>query len=74
MAEKRYTPAQIAKFKRAATALAELGREGCIIYLAEDVLNLLSGDSHDDSGGRSRPRQDRIVAQVHIPRSGGGDW
>jgi hypothetical protein len=74
MAERTYTPAEIAKFKRAAKALAELGRAGGYLYLANDTLHLMSGPSHDGSGWNSSARQDRVVASVTIPRMGGGDW
>lgn len=76
VAEKVYTKAQIAKFTRAAKALAELGQEGCIMYLANDSLHLLSGESHEKAPGigKERERLDRVVASVRIPGSGGGDW
>lgn len=72
----------IARFKRAAEALAQVAqdvRQECpeaTIYLASDTLCLLSGSSHDDAGGYglAKARPERVVAQVFIPFSGGGDW
>lgn len=64
------TAAQIRAFERAAKALAELGRAGLRIYLAEDSLHLMAGPSHD----KDRPCQHNVRASVTIPRSGGGDW
>ncbi|MGM4997791.1 hypothetical protein AB8A05_03935 [Tardiphaga sp. 538_B7_N1_4] len=65
------TPAQIAKFRRAAKSLAELGRAGLFIYLANDTFNLMTGPSHDE---RQNARADRVRAYVTVPRAGGGDW
>lgn len=64
------TDAQVRTFERAAKALADLGRAGLRIYLADDSLHLLAGPSHDNSGAC----QHHIRASVTIPRSGGGDW
>lgn len=65
------TDAERARFLRAATTLARLGRKGCWMYLAEDSLHLMSGPSHD---GKQVPKQDRVRETVRIPRAGGGDW
>jgi len=71
--EREPTPAEIAKFRKAAKALAELGKAGLYIYLAEDNLHLMTGPSHDP-GGKNSMRQDRIRATARIPLAGGGDW
>ena len=71
--EREPTAREIAAFRRAAYALAELGEAGLSIYLANSTLNLMSGPSHE-SDTQGRARQDRVRAHVHIPRSGGGDW
>jgi hypothetical protein len=65
------TPQEIAKFKRATKALAELGNEGFHLYLANDSMNLMVGPSHDDAG---HSQQNLIRAYAQIPNSGGGDW
>ena len=65
------TEAEIRKFRRAAKALAELGREGFHIYLEEDHLNLMVGPSHDDGGS---PNKHHAREMVTVPLSGGGGW
>lgn len=67
------TPQEIAKFKRACKALDELGREGFGLYLAEDTMHLMIGDSH--SADRNlKAQQQNSVEQAHICGAGGGDW
>lgn len=65
------TPQDVAKFKRAAKALAALGKRGIFLYLANDTLHLMKGPSHDEN---FRPLQSNVVESVNIPNSGGGDW
>lgn len=65
------TPAQIAKFRRAAKSLADLGKAGLHIYLANDTFNLMTGPSHDE---KQVARPERVRAYVVVPRAGGGDW
>lgn len=72
MAKIRYTKAQKERFLKAANELAALAREGAVIYLANDTLCLLSGNSHE--GRDLIPMYDRIVENVTVPGSGGGDW
>ena len=67
----------IKTFRNIAKKLAAFSRDisdrypGAQLYLEEDTLHLLSGDSHDDNG---RARQDRIIESVWIPKAGGGAW
>lgn len=68
------TKAERRKFLKAAKALADLGTAGFYIYLAEDSLNLMIGESHDQVGARLMAHQDRVRESVYIPLSGGGDW
>lgn len=71
--EREPTEAEISQFRRAARALDKLGRAGLYVYLANDTLNLMTGPSHDgDMNGSAR--QERIRAEEHVTRSGGGDW
>jgi hypothetical protein len=42
-------------------------------YLAEDTLNILSGESHEGKFGLIK-RQDRIMIGECLVHSGGGDW
>lgn len=65
------TKQEIAKFKRAAKALAELGDSRLHIYLEDDTLNLMAGESHDNRG---QSNMDGVRASVRIPYSGGGGW
>ena len=65
------TLVEIAKFRRAARALADLGRSGLYLYLANDTLNLMAGPSHEGSG---IAHPERVRFSVTIPRAGGGDW
>ena len=61
----------VMEFMRACNMLRNVTEAGYQLYLANNTLHLMSGDSHDGSG---RPRQDRIVESFLIPGSGGGDW
>jgi cation transport regulator ChaC len=65
------TPQDIVKFKRAASVLAALGKRGIHLYLANDVLHLMKGPTHDEN---FRPLQNNVVQSVTIPNAGGGDW
>jgi len=65
------TPQEIASFKKAAGALAKLGKKGFWIYLAMDTLHLLVEPSHDIRGVQ---HQENVRASVTIPQAGGGDW
>lgn len=65
------TPAERRAFLKAARMLAELGRAGLHIYLANDSLNLMAGPSHE---GLGIPQPDRVRETVTIPMAGGGDW
>lgn len=65
------TDAERTSFRKAARALAKLGKAGLYIYLEDDTLNLMTGPSH--SGGGS-PHQERVRESVHVPRGGGGGW
>ena len=42
-------------------------------YLAEDTLNILSGESHEGQYCEIL-RQDRVMIGARLARSGGGDW
>ena len=42
-------------------------------YLAEDSLNILSGESHDGRNSEVK-RQDRVMVYERSLHSGGGDW
>ena len=42
-------------------------------YLAEDSLNILSGESHDGRNSEIK-RQDRVMVYERLLHSGGGDW
>lgn len=42
------------------------------LYLANDNLHLMSGDSH--SGVRADPHQERSMESRKLHHSGGGDW
>lgn len=45
------------------------------LYLQEDTMHLLNGQSHDSTGnGNCEARQDRSVVSIHIPGAGGGAW
>lgn len=79
----RLAPALERKFRRAVQNLNEVltavrkDVPDANYYLAMEDLNLLSGASHDRSGGSARhdvPRQDRIMASATLWHSGGGDW
>lgn len=71
--EREPTQAEIAQFRRAARALDKLGRAGLYVYLANNTLSLMTGPSHGgDMSGAAR--QERIRAEEHVTRSGGGDW
>lgn len=77
MVEVTYTDAQVAKFRRVARALVRFAEEAdAIIYIDAGNINLMSGDSHDVTGGGERARQDRVVESVSMARSriGAGDW
>ena len=65
------TPAEVKKFQRAAKALAELGRAGLYLYLANNTLNLMAGPSHEGFG---TPHRERVRGSVTIPMADGGDW
>lgn len=67
----RNLESQKRKFGRACKALYELAQDGFYIYLGEDTLYLMNGESHDLDG---KARQDRILTSYRIPRAGGGDW
>jgi hypothetical protein len=41
------------------------------LYLSNDIMNLMCGESHDDN---ERPLHDNVVSSVHIPTLNGGDW
>lgn len=40
-------------------------------YLADDVLNLMSGVTHDDY---ERPCRENVVTYIHMSGFDGGDW
>jgi hypothetical protein len=65
------TPQEIAKFKRACKALDELGRAGFSLYLANDSMHLMVGESHNERGNM---QQEHTRATEHITGAGGGDW
>jgi hypothetical protein len=45
--------------------------EDAQLYLANETLNLMCGESHDMNG---RPLQENVVADVIILGLSGGDW
>lgn len=65
------TPQEVARFKRACKALDELGKAGFYLYLANDTMNLMTDNPHDDNG---MPNRDAVAAEYAIRGAGGGDW
>ena len=80
------TSKQRGKIKRAVKALNDVRREldnengDCNVqwYLENSGnLNLMSGDSHDETSGSGygdTSRQDRVIALFDLEYSGGGGW
>jgi hypothetical protein len=68
---KKPTKKQIARFQSAAKKLAKLGEEGCMMFMAEDSLHLMKGETHDTDG---RPLQENSVASERIPGADAGCW
>ena len=72
-------PALRRRFLRLVAALNRLREDVAKIhpearyYLANDMMHLMSGPSHDDTPGEPE-RQDRIIESSLLHRSGGGDW
>lgn len=64
----------IGALNHAVTVLREAHPEANL-YLAADTLHLMSGPSHEESGGGGlRARPDRSLASGHLYHAGGGDW
>lgn len=40
-------------------------------YFDDDILNLLSGESHDEN---ARPNYQNVVTSINMPNFGGGGW
>jgi hypothetical protein len=80
------TTKQRSKIKRAIKALNDVRRElqndnnDCDVqwYLEDSGnLNLMSGDSHDETSGSGygdTSRQDRVIAIFDLDNAGGGAW
>ena len=72
-------PKGIKKFERLAGNLNKFMKEvekefpDTTYYLANDVLNLMLGSSHDD-GREGAMQQELVVEDVLLPGSSGGDW
>ncbi|MEZ9709384.1 hypothetical protein AB4254_11950 [Vibrio breoganii] len=79
MTEITLSSKQCAKIKRALKALEEVRKEvdlesdEAVRWYLEDSgnLNLMTGDSHDDSGS---PNFDAVIEHFEFPESTGGAW
>jgi hypothetical protein len=86
MSDITLTTKQKSKISRAVKALNDVRREvdnensDCDVqWYLEDCgnLNLMSGDSHDETSGSGygdTSRQDRVIALFDLDNSGGGGW
>lgn len=65
------TEKEITDFLKAARTLDKLGKSGFYIYMQDDLLHLMTCDSHDMNGNAN---YGGICATKHITNAGGGAW
>lgn len=65
------TERDLMDFLCACNVLRNLTERGFQLYLANDTMCLMRGDSHDRYG---RAQRDNAIDSVAIPGASGGDW